>query len=282
MSDPKILDLAELFSAGGGSGWGGSFWQAQLYCPLKYELNQKTGRDTGPAARGGTLFHKLAEIYHNGEWEDWAFPLDEFEVKPDLAAVWNTFKLYKETFGQDGLGEVLGCEVLLEATDESMVGILPFTAKVDMVVRISEDTAAQLEEKFDLVILPGLYLLDWKTKTKKPSVTIFDTFQGALQVNSYQMLWNALHPDDPCLGMLIIGVIHPTKTLPARLWDKGIEILPSPGPAKQAKVKGILTAARQHYDVFGPEYPRPNNCYNWNKPCVFLVDGSCKGYQEAR
>lgn len=253
----------------GGSGQGWSYWSSFLGCPRRYALDQKSkaATDSKALATIGTYFHWLLEQYYQGVM---AVNDEVAYERPADNSAWNEalrmFFAYQQEFPYDEF-EVIGCEVEIEAASEDIVGIAPFTGRIDMVVRVREDQIDQIYKTRGILLEPGVYLLDTKTTSKQMSYE-FEFWQSSIQLNAYMLVWDALHPNDKVKGT-IVNVVQRNK----KVIYRSHLIFP---PEKDMKALVFQTLRRcQDLRDFNGEYTNVSRCYDYFKPCPHLVSGAC-------
>lgn len=192
----------------GGSEHGLSTRLSYLGCRRKTLYDQSKG--SSGAAKVGVIFHKMLEIYYSKKMKDVVFKYQEGVEDPDYAEALRLFNAYRENFPPTELGKVLGCEVLVETDDPTVVGVAPYTGRIDMVVELDQEACDQLLETRKLSVNPGVYLMDTKT-TSRMNKNLPLKYEHSLQVAAYQVLWNHLNPDTPCLGMIMNVVVRNKK-----------------------------------------------------------------------
>lgn len=236
----KITEVLDFES--GGSGTGVSYYKTAMNCPRRARL-QKEKREAGEvkhdydgfaAADKGTVFHRLAEIYHNKDTET-VIDVADAAGQPALQEGTAMFASYSKHFGVEAWGQVLGCEVSLpgdcepdcpyaeaenktacecgRADNEQRLRKLfqvPFTCRIDMVVLVRESDVAGIKERTGLELEPGIYLLDHKTKDRKDS-KMHQKYADEVQFHAYMMAWNACFPEMPCKGLIVNVVINHKK-----------------------------------------------------------------------
>lgn len=197
-----------------GSGSGISHYSQR--CARRVRLDRETGtRESSFQAQRGTVFHKLEELYYTNQLSNTILPLEfdkeQCKTDPVLDAL-RGFVQYIKIFPKDEF-TTIGCEYLLPQNSdqtqavEEIVGISPFTCRIDHVVKVeSPDHAAKLKELRGLDLEPGIYLKDTKTSDKKDRDAQFK-YDLSVQFPAYIMAWNAAFPATPAKGMIVNNVV---------------------------------------------------------------------------
>jgi len=216
----------------GGSGQGCTWHKTASECPRRLNLQQaarkRAEESEVPCKRNweamfdadkGTVFHRLAEMYHGRNWvrPDQALEVPEPGAKPAFDEGIRLFNGYREHFPIEYWGQVIGTEVHLpiDATDTEVLSRItaklgyPLPVKIDLVVRLSELDVGRIERDCadcGLVLNgPGIYLLDHKTKGQKPN---YNQYKSSVQGQAYQIVYNAIQPHgEECKGMIFNFVV---------------------------------------------------------------------------
>lgn len=259
----------------GGSGSGVSYYSQFAACPKKGHLAQEMrGGEIAPHFLVGTFLHSLLEHYYT---------VPDFSVKafrqagegkltdPQLRAYNDAEKLFREyrlTFRPDEF-EVVGAEVPVGNNDavHEALGISPFTAKIDLVVKPANVNPAR-----NVVLEPGqTYLVDHKT-TGRLTSTLELQFRHRYQFIAYMVAY-AAHTGIKPAGMLV-NIINKN---PRQERFKTL-LLPYPDVEQIKAVKHFLKIA--HARANGPAIaiPTDENCFGPYGACEFLQNGMCKRY----
>ncbi len=197
-----------------GSGFGMSYYGTR--CGRKANLNALHGGDeSGFDAKVGTLFHKLEEMYYSNLLNSTALPISDdpeaHKTDPVQEAL-RMFAQYVQIFPKNEF-TTLACEYFFPQTEEheklitAAVGITPYTGRIDRVVHVSDQQVPGIRERRGVQLAPGWYLMDTKTKKQKSMDIIYD-YELSHQFALYQMVWDALFPDQRMKGMLVNQVIR--------------------------------------------------------------------------
>ncbi|MGH7869049.1 MAG: hypothetical protein ACREP9_15780, partial [Candidatus Dormibacteraceae bacterium] len=146
----------------GDSGRGTSYWLSFLGCAQRYVFDKETG-ESGEAARVGALFHKLLELYYQGQLENVTLEYSQGPLDPDWTEALRLFAFYRTIYPPDEWG-VVACETPLRSTDESLFGVDEFTGRADMIIDVRPEHVQRVWDTRQLGLEPGLYLVDTKTK----------------------------------------------------------------------------------------------------------------------
>ena len=276
MSDQRIT-ITEVSS--GGSGRGVSYYLNAAACPRKARLDAELV-EAGPrplypdsAATIGTLFHKLCEVYYGQKTRDIVLELDDLRLRGDIAEAYRLFAGYTKVFACDEW-EVISTEELVprDEVDADAIRVsfgVELTARLDLVVRVREEDIPRLIRTRPGLegIEPGVYLVDHKTQGARGSQDAMKYGMSA-QFVAYQMMWNLLHPEEPCSGM-IANIVVKHKKLDANSFYS----LLVPSPTIEQRVG--LTCWLQWADGQSKtDVANWGNCFNW-EPCSHFTNGRC-------
>jgi hypothetical protein len=260
---------------GGSSGTGISYYSTVSRCTRKAALDKLVSRDADYRPDVGRIFHALCEIYYQTKSADIVVELSDLNLgeAPDEAR--RLFAEYAKRYSPSDFAEILGTEVLLPSNPqltpavEAAVGVSPFTARVDLIVRVDERSAAVLAQKRHIICEPGVYLWDYKTKGQINKYDDILYRQRSAQFIAYQIAYNAEHPDSPCKGMVADIIVGHKK-----LEDKSFYSILVPAPSKEqtAHFREFLEDAKLRAGVQKPNWTA---CFDYNKPCQHLTSGLC-------
>jgi hypothetical protein len=155
------------------SGRGNSWWEIGANCGYARELtNIHGGEDHSHKdwAIRGVYLHLLQQWWHDGRVSEDT----EIELRDD-DALWNEavtlHSWFKQLYGQNFWGEVLGTEVQVPASDEDRTKVAQYfgvpedyapTGRYDMLVRTSDEDVERMANSGILLPGAGLYIVDWK------------------------------------------------------------------------------------------------------------------------
>jgi hypothetical protein len=175
----------------GGSGTGVSYYTRGALCPRRINLEADNSALAGMRANAGTVFHKLCELYH-GEITDVTIDVSAGQEEA-LKEGRRMFDAYTKWFTPGWWGKVV-----------ERFGV-PFTCRIDMVVRVSDGHCEYLEKHGLRGITPGLYLVDHKTAGSKDNHAQLK-YQSSIQFRAYMLAWDLLE-DELCSGMIVNNVV---------------------------------------------------------------------------
>jgi len=271
----------------GGSGKGFHHYSALLECARRVRLDaeakargEHTSSDLEPVLNIGTLTHTYLEAGYNGEdIKKLRFTQNNHPACDNgdwQVAALNLVRAYKDKFGFNSLGDVLHNEYLIPKSPEEEEKLklvyknIPVSGKLDMVTTLNEEQCEKFKEQRGMEIEPGLYIVDHKTAARVYDVTIL-RYQHSLQFVHYQNLWNITNPDNKAQG-LIVNVLIKTKKPDFRTF-----VIP---PPDENDIKALLNkfeGARFIEDNM-PDYANDNACFSFNRPCKWLLEGTCQRF----
>lgn len=194
----------------------------------------------------GTVVHGMLREYHHGVLSQENLHTLEFLAEDDLplevdpACMTNGARLiaaHMREFPRDVFGDVVATEwdfgpcdattfdagVASTASELARVSGLPaFTGSIDAVVdcpgvdlmlyngRATRPTKKNPEpperERIPVSLPQGVLLIDWKT-SGGVGANQDAYFTSSLQLAGYQLAWNALNPDRPCVGAIAVVIV---------------------------------------------------------------------------
>jgi len=257
----------------GGSGTGISYWrELALGCARRAQLRQEEDEQQNRHLSGslgtGTILHALMAAYYSGKatsvvkigFTEGTTYDEEARIEAE-----RLFSAYRVEHKPDEFGEVIGVEVDISESPavEVAVGIAPFTARLDLVVKMDAATCRRLSYLGQLQ--PGIYIVDHKT-TAYMTAASYERYARDLQFIAYQVAYNAMCSPSTCKG-LIVNVLTKTKT------PEVVRILvPPPTTVDRAILAVVTNQARQKRTS---NAPNPDRCFDYNSVCPFLTNGRC-------
>ncbi len=266
----------------GGSGVGLSYYEKLLTCPRKARLERERSEAGayGVMSLGlatGFLTHAFMDLYENNLLPREA-PASSVSFEPhDHSALLSPGALdeavrliswWKLIHPPHFFGETLGMEIHMEAPPSlcTELGIPGLTGRADQVVRIDEVTAARLNRDRLLNVSPGLYIIDLKCLKSR----MFNKYLLGLQATAYQLLWNSLHPEEPCDGFIFHFLI---KT---KVPDSICRQIFPPIPEDIAILKNAFKVALAWREALGEDQPNPFSCaQEYDTVCEWFENGTC-------
>ncbi len=262
----------------GSSGTGISYYSEAARCSRRLRLNKMFEVEGTRPQDTGKIFHALCEVFYDEKKRAGAaFQLDDLNYGEAADEAKRLFLAYSERFAPTDFAKVLATELLLPAEGdtearaiiETAVGVSPFTCRIDMVVEVDARSAEVLYKKRGLVLDGyGTYLWDWKTKGQKGSSDDL-IYRFSPQFIAYQLVWNALHPDNPCKGMIADVIVGHKK-----LEDKSFYSVLCPPPTMEQAMglRRWLQAAQRNAATDDPNWL---SCFEFGRPCPHLLSGNC-------
>lgn len=258
---------------------GMSYWSSFHACPKQRYLDNLYGigtDETEQEALGtGAVFHKLMELYYTNQ-------LDQAELNLDNANVvegYRLFKGYKDLFPPDEFGEVIGCEfpfLIPEDYPTNVVGVRPFTGRIDMVVRLDDTHVQRLRETRNLPLMePGIYLLDHKTmKQKRQTVDI--EMRERFQFHAYMLAWDEFFGKKYglCKGFIANCVVKHKNLVPGSFF---CVFSPFPDSDQMTALAVYLQQAYELRSRWGDQRANGDQCFKY-RVCNHFISGACKRY----
>jgi hypothetical protein len=301
----KIVNPVLTLEAGG-SGMGISYYKAMMTCPRKVSLSIEEGRkdiltmeDNDPiinAADAGSVFHKLAELYHaNRDPSEICVDASSIITNETMQEGIRMFSAYSKYHTRDFWGNVLDvelgfpgshldtcnnirqpnsdCNCIVSQIKERILDVfgVELTARIDMVVEVTKESSKRIAGYLRHQLEPGTYLLDHKTKSRRSATYPMECLHS-LQFHAYQMIYNLQFTEGSpkrCKGMLTNAVYrHKNMT------EESFDVFFTPPPTiDQAE---ILVTFLQNAKLFGESnFPNITQCFGFNQVCKYLTNGKC-------
>ncbi len=190
----SLYDLVK--QEGGGSGFGISHYGNK--CPRAARLNKEFPSPSGFEAKCGTVFHKLMELYYTGELNKMPLPMEDMPNEEDpVQEALRIFAVYRQYFAPSEW-DTLHAEYKLPLDNDpgcagrigGVVGIEPFTARIDLVAKFSAQQAADFSRKNARDVSPGIYIVDHKLRFKRDSHALLKWGLN-IQLVAYVMAYEA-------------------------------------------------------------------------------------------
>ena len=314
---PKLEIIGSPREGRGGSGSGYHYWLRFHECARRGTLSDVNEEarlngdgDVVPyggvldAADTGAILHRLAEWWHTGtlRWEPNASSETggppsagggRFVLPPNVAMsvdnpnveeAWRIFRWYAYHTPADCFGEVVGAEIPFRFADGdtySPVGITPFTGRIDLAVRVSEERAEAITKHIMQPVRAGTYLLDHKSKGSKPSNAELLGFTESIQFHAYMMAWDVLFANKygKCEGTIANFIVrHKTE---AKLRDGesfSQHLVPFPTQDQQRATRHWFQTALRRKQEEGEMHADASFCEDWGRFCGHYLSGACKRY----
>lgn len=295
MSDEKPL-LHSL--QGTGTPYGiSNYRQLAFGCGKKVSLRTAWENQTGAAAGNlgiGSITHAFLEMYYTPEndpnFQASAVRFESVRGDPEEEArleAERIFRAYRARFpagelgnnryvehylpqGKDGTEIVDHDELVnLWAPVVEFVG-LPYTARLDMVIRVTPTDCKRIKKTRGLNLKPGHYLIDYKTAAWH-SAHMENVYRRDVQFIAYHRAWNYLYPTKRLNGTIVIML---TKT---KRPDQISLLIPAPNAADYKILRHTMTLARERLEE-GKFSANPDRCHDYFRTCDFLLDGQCKRF----
>lgn len=270
----------------GSSGTGISYYTQVIRCPRKARLDKEQkeagvlDERTEGAAATGIMVHQMDELYYGGivNGTPAAIPVGDVNWGDAISEARRVWEAYIKRYpGPDFWGEVIATEQLIpghfgqDAAVNAVIGASPFTVRIDRVIRVTVESAKRIAATTDLPpITPGVYLFDRKTKGKADGDAAL-TYFNSIQFAAYMMVYNAVYPNEPCLGMIVDEAIT-TKEIKFRHF-----LVTPPDAGQQQAVQALIANAKvlEETDAcLGVAY----GCKEYNRVCPHLTSGACRRY----
>lgn len=290
----RLTHLAQV----GSSGRGNSFYAGAAECGRRQRLlEQKRQAFEGvggllPMERNkflvGSVYHGLMQMYHSDELDE----ADEqqalaasFRANENLCDGWRLFDGWRRAWPQEFWGQTLAIEEQIpgdQAASEAIaqhLGMFEYTARVDMVVRISQCDLPRIQTRLPELHRAGVYLLDWKTRDSHGG---HDGYLNGLQALTYPLLYNLQHPEEPCQGIIWDIIIkHSRRKVQKPVCREDFEACFASTVLSHrdlhdvaAQIRGMVEQGDRNYRM---DIPNRAVCSSYTgEQCQFRKSGACE------
>ena len=268
------MSLSIIDTVGSGSTTHGlSRYKRYLGCPY-YARWAEDNSDMSRAARVGILGHKLLEAWFRGETIPELFITEHTVEDEDFNKALTYAKQFQEKYDPNVFGKPLEVEKEVKVKDPNVVGIAPFTGRIDLMTRVTQQVIKDLPDQFELFdpineLEPGYWLVDHKFYSQKRS-NLEEGLLGDLQFIAYPLAWNATQKRK-VLGT-IVNVIVMNKKM-----RNVLVVCPLPDYNKVRKLHNAMNIIHQR--MTAPELEKnPMHCESYFGSCPVKRAGDCCGY----
>lgn len=249
--------------------YGVHHYMALLGCLKRAHIEDDA--DGSDDADFGTNVHAWLNAFHLGlEWPEVS------DVHPKAGC--SEFELcsrYAERFYPEFLGDI----ILGERTLEGTLNGLPIRGTIDLVTRMDAATACEFTRRTEVVLEPGIYLHDFKTKTRH-GATLVPELIGSNQATMYHTLLSQQRDIDgleyfdtdvkgTLFHLLYRYKDHKPESFRSILVDR-------PDDTDHARLAGLIRDAHERVTRYGPGHMTPTRCYEWSRLCPLY--GDCERY----
>ena len=267
------LCIIDTFSSAG-SGSGLSHYKPYLGCAKQARYLEENPEPSSPAAATGIYGHRLLESYFKGETIHEVMISEHTSDDESFNKALTCVKQFKKKYPVDIFGRPLAIEKHIRTNDPNVVGISPFTCRIDLMTRVHQDTVKELPKEFELfdpinLIEPGYWLVDHKFFSQK-RMNMETSLIDDLQFTAYPLAWNATQKQQ--VKGTLVNVIIMTKKI-----RNILVVVPLPD---YNKVKSLHNAmALIHQRMTAPELEaNPLFCETYFGTCPAKKAGYCCGY----
>lgn len=275
--DNGPIDIRALIHQGG-SGSGVSYYLKRAECPKRILLNaqaeEEGDRSVSEPMAIGTIFHKLAELYHTGGDVNRVPHIvdDDPLLSSWCVEAWRLFDFYVTYTAPDAWGRVVAAEELVE-TMVPFEGLPIVGQQVPRPLSGRIDLLTEQDERFGNEYNgPGEYVLDFKTHKSKPS-EVFMKDQYSLQFVNYA--WQRFLKT----GKWVRGAIvhHLVRHVKLEVQKSVLTTFIHPPMEHEIeKLKGFVHASAALPDGFA----NLSQCTPFTGVCRHLVSGRCNQLSE--
>jgi hypothetical protein len=146
----------------------------------------------------------------------------------------------------------------------------PFVGTLDLVVDVDDEAALTLEAERGITIEPGLWLVDHKTKIKKPQGLVVQ-YLGDPQFTGYQRLWRDFRPSaaPPLKGTLVNVIFRYKDDRPEGFLTL---VVPAPDRAAEKVWLSVVKEGAARLREKGPDFKDPTRCFDFARVCPCFDD----------
>lgn len=222
-------------------------------------------------AEFGTAVHEWLAAYHYGE----VLPTLSEEVPPKAyVSPAELCRRYAKRFSRGGLGvaepvegrKLIEEQLFTEIPFKDGHPPIPFTGILDAPVRFDAEGVERLREERGVSLPgPGTYLIDHKTKSRKPPYLV-EQFLNDPQFTGYHRLWEA-NGGEPLQGTLV-NILYRYKDDKA---EGFLTLFVGPPDEMADKVwLGLIRDGHERLLSLGEGWMDPTKCYDWGRRCPCL------------
>lgn len=219
--------------------------------------------DGGPDAAFGTAMHAWLAAYHFGGLEP---ALSEEIPEKGYVSPAELARRYRRRFSPLSLGHAVAVngKVLVEERLSMVVEgdnwKAPFAGTLDSPVMIDDAAVEVIKRERGITLYPGLYLIDHKTKSRKPEMA---QYLSDPQFTGYHKLFQAL-TGETLMGTLVNFLI--------RYKDDKAEgfqtlLVGPPGEDDILVWKGMVRDGAARLHQLGRDWKDATKCFDWNRRC---------------
>ena len=225
-------------------------------------LRRAAHDDGGEDADFGTNVHAWLDAYHSGR------PLPELSMERGerTCSEVTLVERYADRFPSTSLGTTLMGEGRLFGV-LTLHGVdYPISGGLDRVTSMGPlDVADFYESRRGVVLEPGIYLHDFKTKKQHSGITV-PTLTGGDQATLYVELIRQNHPEWASeLRGTLFHILYRYLTDS----DKQFQTINVGLPTDEAerRLRGVVEDGAKRLAALGWEHMSPNRCYDFNRTC---------------
>lgn len=231
--------------------------------------------DAGVDATFGTNLHAWLDTYHtsgNGDVSALSAEATDTTVCTEQFLA----EHYAVTFTPDSLGETLWAEGRLTGSVTINGRVYSLTGHPDRITRLSEADVAKMETERNIIIEPGIYLHDFKTKKKRSDMAIPQLLASA-QPTAYHVLLAQNFPEwaTEYKGCLFHILFRYKRAEPKSF--QTIFVHP-PDEDDIKRLQYIMSSAMSRVETLPAGHMTPTRCFDYNHLCPLF--GECARYEE--
>ena len=271
-----------IIQLGHGTPFGIHYWMGWWECAKRARLNTEHRAELIQLGMGGNEWMQVGTIVHGllgQHYRSGLFNLDNIVYAEKLDPKYRqkaeeVYRAYRLRFAPDELGEVVNVEAVygLAPAERKSVGVavgaypLPYTFGPDLEVYIDKKRAAALRESRNIIVKPGLWLVDHKSVGWVKSE---ERYVQGLQTTGYCVGHHGLFKRKP-MGML-------TNLIPRDGKDYRMLVTPFPDRVKIQRLHHFFAMIKEKMEKLGKAWTNPAACVDGRDPCTWWERGICYG-----
>lgn len=292
----SVLALNNLESTG--TDFGSTFYADGGMCRRKVQLKREQKAERAEEADlerkedrdVGRVFHRVMQSYHKGE----SLPILPATGTADASTTeaLRLYSAYRSVIEPKFFGRVVDTEIEVPGNTEQAERILkffgaPVTGRLDMLVEMSQADVDRLSALGIQYLVPGIWIVDHKTKKKSPTDNGSTNLYG-IQAPLYIVALRCLGID--CKGFIANMIVRHKELTPVDLMDKNGKLKQKRSFQQYARPyfekrdeAMVVSHIRNVYNAWADEEERhvphacnPSVCHSFGT-CTYL-NVSCQQY----
>lgn len=232
--------------------------------------------DHSLATLTGTLVHALLRVYYTkGHFEIVKVKWKNFDLTHPLflqaeTRAFNVFREYRMRFSPIELGKVLHAELGFKIRNENVIGCVPFTGRIDLIVKLNKRDCNRLKVTRGIDLEPGIYIVDHKTGGGIYPNTL-ERLSLGLQPAAYMYAYE-FTTKKKVKGFLVNFM---TTTRDPKFHTI---VIPRPGVLARERLFSVTRSREMdRWPKFELSRANVSRCFDYNSVCSHWVNARCTG-----